>query len=59
MLAENTSTPRAIITDADSDPDNMILAIAIRDQYSFEMAIPKDKYDPFLLMEMIENGSTQ
>jgi len=53
ILAENPNTPRAIITDVDCDPDNVILTIAIRDQYSFEMTIPKAKYDPFLFMELI------
>lgn len=59
ILSENPDTHRAFITDAESDPDSVILSIAIRDQYSFEMAIPKAKYDPFLLMVMIENGATQ
>jgi len=59
ILAEDPKTPRAIITDVDCDPDNVILTIAIRDQYSFEMAIPKAKYDPFLLMELIQKGEIQ
>jgi hypothetical protein len=56
ILTENSNTQRAIITDVDSDPDNVILTIAIRDQYSFEMTIPKAKYDA---LELIEKGSLQ
>lgn len=59
ILAENPNTPRAIITDVESDPDNVILTIAIRDQYSFEMAIPRDKYDPFVILELISEGVVQ
>ncbi|MBY0499667.1 MAG: hypothetical protein K2P74_08705 [Nitrosomonas sp.] len=59
ILADNPSTSRAIIADVDSDPDNVILTIAIRDQYSFEMTIPKAKYDAFILLELIEKGSLQ
>lgn len=59
MLTENPDSHRAIITDLDSEPDNVILTIAIRDKYSFEMAIPKVKYDGFVLLELIERGSLQ
>ena len=52
MLAERLDTQRAIITDMDSDPDNVILTIAIRDQYVFEMTIPKHRYDALALLEM-------
>lgn len=59
MLAENPDSQRAIITDLDSDPDNVILTIAIRNQYTFEMQIPKDKYDAFAILEMINKGLVQ
>lgn len=59
ILTENLNTQRAIITDVDSDLDNVILAIAIKDQYTFEMQLPKDKYDAFTLLELIEKGSLQ
>ena len=57
MLAEMLDTQRVFITDMDSDPDNVILTIAIRDQYTFEMQIPKDKYDPFTFLEIINKTS--
>lgn len=59
MLVSNPETKRAIITDLDSDPDNAVLTIAIRDQYTFEMQISKDKYDAFVLLELIQKGAIQ
>lgn len=59
ILAENPDSQRAIITDLDSDPDDVILIIAIRNVATFEMQIPKDKYDAFALLELIEKGSLQ
>lgn len=55
MLAENPDKKRAFITDSIVDSQNIILAIAIRDLASFEMQIPKAKYDPFLFIELINN----
>jgi len=54
ILTEKPDTQRAIITDLDSDPDNVILTIAIRDQYCFEMLISKDRYDAFSLLELMQ-----
>lgn len=59
ILAENPDSQRAIIADLDSAPDDVILTIAIRDQYTFEMQIPKRRYDPFLMLELIEKGLMQ
>lgn len=58
MLADNPDTKRAIITDLDSDPDNVILTIAICDLATFEMLVPKGKYDPFLLLDFIHAQET-
>lgn len=55
MLEKSPDTKRAIYTDTDSDPHNVILAIAVRAcQQTCEMLIPKDKYDPWRLLELIE-----
>ncbi|MBL8499650.1 MAG: hypothetical protein JNL77_03540 [Nitrosomonas sp.] len=59
MLAENPGTQRAFVTDTESDPDNVIITLAIRDQASFEMLIPRRKYDPFMLLELIERSAIQ
>jgi hypothetical protein len=56
ILAEDPDSQRAIISDLNSDPENVILTIAIRDQYTFEMAIPKDRYDGFHVLEIINHS---
>ena len=47
------------LTDSESDPHNVILAIGIRDVGTCEMSIPKEKYDPFLLMEILDRHKTR
>lgn len=59
MLADNPEIKRAFVTDTEADPDNVILTMAIRDQYTFEMMIPREKYDAFLLLELIEKAKIQ
>ncbi len=60
MLEKSPDTKRAIYTDTDSDPHNVILAIAVRAcQQTCEMLIPKATYDPWRLLELIErHGQT-
>ena len=54
MLEAAPGTQRAIYTDTDSDPYNVILTIAVRAcQQTCEMLIPKDKYAPWRLLEFI------
>lgn len=55
MLESSPIKQRVYITDTTTDPDNVILTIAIRGVATFEMLIPMSRYDPFLLMEMIDN----
>ena len=57
MLADNPDKTRAFVTDTETDPDNVILTVAIRGVVAFEMLIPKAKYDPFILMELIDKES--
>ena len=55
MLEAAPGTQRAIYTDTDSDPHNVILTVASRTyQQTCEMLIPKAKYDPWRLLELIE-----
>jgi hypothetical protein len=55
MLVAAPETQRAIYTDTDSDPHNVILAVAVRAcQQTCEMLIPKAKYDPWKLLELVE-----
>lgn len=59
MLESEPESPRSIYVDTDSDPDFAILAVAIRQLATFEMAIPKATYDPWLLLELIERMGTE
>lgn len=60
LLAERPGIRYAVITDTDAHPDAVILALAIRgampdgSTVTGELAIPREKYDPFLLLELIE-----
>lgn len=55
MLDAAPDTQRAIYTDTDSDPHNVILTVAVRAcQQTCEMLIPKAKYDPWRLLELVE-----
>ena len=54
MLAENPGIRYAMTTDIDADPEAVILALAIRGVASCELRIPRAKYDPFLLLSLIE-----
>jgi len=60
MLDAAPGTQRAIYTDTTSDPLNVILTVAVRAcQQTCELLIPKAKYDPWRLLELIErHGST-
>lgn len=61
MLEAAPGTQRAIYVDDASDPHNVILAIAVRHPTpaTCEMLIPKAKYDPWRLLELIErHGQT-
>jgi hypothetical protein len=52
LLAANPSKRYALVTDTEADP--VILALGIRGQATCEFCIPRDKYDPFLLLALIE-----
>ena len=54
MLDEKPEIQRSFITDIDSDPDNVIVTMAIRNQYTFEMEVPKDKHDAFAMIELLD-----
>lgn len=58
MLKENPDKQRAVYADAESDQNNVILTIAVRYLSTCEMLIAKAKYDPFRLMELIEQSGS-
>ena len=45
-------------TDDQAHPEFVFLTLAIRDVGTCELSIPKEKYDPFLLMEIIDGQQT-
>lgn len=65
MLAGHPGIRYAVVTDADSDPESVFLAVAIRSAMpdaavmSCELRIPRARYDPFLLLNLIHrHGGT-
>lgn len=59
MLAQHPTTRYAVITDTESEPGVVILALAVRDVATCELRIPRDKYDGVLLLDLIERcGAT-
>lgn len=58
MLAERPDIKYAVVVD-NSNADPVILTLAIRGRATCELRIPRDKYDPWLLLQMIErHGGT-
>jgi hypothetical protein len=59
MLAERPSIQYVVLTDTDADAEGVILVLAIRGVATCELRIPREKCDPFLLLELIErHGGT-
>ena len=59
MLTDYPDKKRAYATNTETDLDNVILTVAIRGVAAFEMLIPKVKYDPYLLIELINKEALQ
>lgn len=59
MLEENPGIRRAFLTDSESDPDHVVLTLAIRNVGTCELLIPRDKFDGFAVLEVIEKASIQ
>ncbi len=57
MLRESPTVRYAVVTDTDSDPDAVIVALAIRGRATCELLIPRDRYDGVLLLDLIERHS--
>lgn len=59
MLRERPTVRYAVATDTESDPDAVIVALAIRGRATCELLIPRDRYDGTLLLDLIEqHGGT-
>ncbi len=58
MLAQHPGTRYAVLTDTEADLEAVLLTLAIRDKGSCELSIPREKYDPFLLLDLIERHTS-
>lgn len=56
-LAKDSTLQRAAVIDPDAEPGNVVLTLAIRDRGTVEVRIPRGRYDPFLLLELIQKHS--
>ncbi len=59
MLAQHPGTRYAVLTDTEADPEAVLLTLAIRGRATCELAIPRAKYDPFLLLDLIERHTSK
>jgi hypothetical protein len=58
VLAERPGIKYAVVVDS-PDVDPVIVALGIRGQATCEIRIPREKFDPFLLLDLIErHGGT-
>ncbi len=53
MAVDDQGKKYFYVTDTDCDPRYVILAMGIRDVATFELRIPREHYNPWLLMEAI------
>ena len=54
MLRDSPTITYAVVTDTDSDPDAVIVAMAIRGKASFELLIPRAKWDGVLFIDLLD-----
>ena len=59
MLDAHPEARYALLTDTQAEPEAVLLTLAIRGRATCELRIPRDRYDPFLLLDLIErHGAT-
>ena len=54
MLADHPEARYAVLTHDPGQPQDVTLTLGVRGQATCELRIPKDRYDPFLLLDLIE-----
>ncbi len=54
MLAQEPGLQIALVDDHESEPDAVILALAIRGKGTCELRIRRDRYDAFAVLELLE-----
>lgn len=53
MLDARPELTRAMVTDDESEPDQVVITVAIRGVGTADIRVPKDSYDPFRLLELL------
>jgi hypothetical protein len=53
LLQNNPESARVVIADSDSNPNNIILTIALRDVATFEMLVDRAKFNPTELLNLL------
>ncbi len=56
MLAADSNLARAVTVEDTGDPEGLLMAVAVRGAVTV-MMLPRAKYDPFLLLHLIEKHS--
>lgn len=54
MLQDSPGIAYAVVTDTEVDPDNVILALAIRGRATCELLVPRAKWDGVLFIDLLE-----
>ncbi len=54
MLAQELGLQIALVDDHESEPDTMILALAIHGKATCELRIRQDRYDALVVLELLE-----
>ena len=57
MLRDDPGIRYAAITDDESDPANVIVSMSIRGVATFDMLIPREKWDGVLFLQLLERHS--
>jgi hypothetical protein len=52
LLQSNPESARVVIADSESNPNSIILTIALRDVATFEMLVDRAKFDPMEFMAL-------
>lgn len=59
LLRDSPGITYAVVTDTQSDPDAVIVALAIRGRATCELLVPREKWDGLLLLDLIKrHGAT-
>lgn len=54
MLRERPTVRYAVVTDTDSDPDAVIVALAVRGRATCEILVPRAKWDGMLFIDLLD-----